>query len=298
MSPLAGHKASLERDLAAAKKRVSKSSRPIAIGIEEKSKYISREKTRLQQLVEGIEKAKSVLEARTVSLQREESRLAELRAELVSVLANVDVDASELKELEQQQIEQLRLLAAKRCPTQMAPKQKALQDLQASIEANVAGEEGNSLHLCVVSWNVAAIPLDDLDVWLQQVSDHFPWDLICLQEGFKRLNGIEIRSGHGVFTPCRQLGGLRSLAIIVRSGSACDDVVFLASDTRWLAVKSESMKMIFVSLHLPHSRISLVGLHEHFHCFCERLSWGTVVPTGLCLVRTQTLISGVAAMVV
>ena len=133
---MVGHKTSLERDLAAAKKKqVSKSSRPIAIEIEEKSKYISREKTRLQQLVEDIEQAKSVLEARTVSLQREESRLAELRAELVSVPANMDVDASEHKESEQQEIEQLRLLAAERCPIQLASKQKAVQDLQASIEA-------------------------------------------------------------------------------------------------------------------------------------------------------------------
>ena len=136
---------------------------------------------------------------------------------------------------------------------------------------NVAGEQGNLLHFCVVSWNVAGIPLDDLDVWLQRVSDHFPWDLICLQEGFKRLNGVEIRGGHGVFTPCRQLGSLRSPAIIVRSGSACDDVVFLASDTRWLAVKSESMKMIFVSLHLPHRRISLVACTSIFTVLREAL---------------------------
>ena len=61
-----------------------------------------------------------------------------------------------------------------------------------------------------------------------------------------------------MFTPCRQLGGLRSPAIIVRSGSACDDVVFLVLDTRWLAERSESMKMIFVSLHLPHRRNTLV----------------------------------------
>ena len=178
---MAGHKASLERDLAAAKKQVSKSSRPIAIEIEEKSKYISREKTRLQQLVEveDIEKAKSVVEARTVSLQREESRLAELRAELVLVPANMDVDASELKELEQEEIDQLRLLAAERCPTQF------VKTFKPRSRRNVAGEEGNPIHLCVVSWNVAGIPLDDMDVWLQQVSDHFPWDLICLQEGFQ-----------------------------------------------------------------------------------------------------------------
>ena len=132
---LAGHKASLERDLAAAKKQVTKSSRPVAIETEEKSKYISREKTRLKQLSEDIEKAKSVLEARTVSLQREDGRLAELRAELVSVPAKMDVDASEIKDLERQEIEQLLLLAAERCPISLASKQKAVQYLQATIEA-------------------------------------------------------------------------------------------------------------------------------------------------------------------
>ena len=130
---LAGHKASLEPDLAAAKKQVTKSSRPVAIEIEEKSKYIS--KTRLQQLSEDTEKAKSVLEARAVSFQREDGRLAELRAELVSVPAKMDVDASEIKDLERQEIEQLRLLAAERCPISLASKQKAVQDLQATIEA-------------------------------------------------------------------------------------------------------------------------------------------------------------------
>ena len=82
--------------------------------------WISREKTRLKQLVEDIDKAKSVLEARTASLQRDESRLAELRAELASVPANMDVDTSELKDLEQQEIEQLRVLATERCPIQLA----------------------------------------------------------------------------------------------------------------------------------------------------------------------------------
>ena len=69
----------------------------------------------------------------------------------------------------------------------------------------------------------------------------------------------------------RQIGGLRSPAIFVRSGSACDDVVFLASDTRWLAVRSESMNMIFVSLHLSHRRISLVDCTSIFTVLREAL---------------------------
>ena len=77
---MAGHKTSLERDLAAARKQGSKSSRPVAIEIEEKSKWISREMFRLKQLSDDIEKAKTALEARMAALQLEERRLVELRA--------------------------------------------------------------------------------------------------------------------------------------------------------------------------------------------------------------------------
>ena len=70
-----------------------------------------------------------------MSVQLEEGRLAELRAELVSVPAHVNVDASEIKDLERHEIEQRRLLAAERCPIQLASKQKPVQDLEASIDA-------------------------------------------------------------------------------------------------------------------------------------------------------------------
>ena len=56
------------------------------IEIEEKSKWISREKTRLEQLSEDIEKAKSALEARTTKI--------------VVWRSCMDVDATELKDLE------------------------------------------------------------------------------------------------------------------------------------------------------------------------------------------------------
>ena len=49
--------------------------------------------------------------------------------------ANMDVDASEIKYLDRQELKQLRFLAVERCPMSLASKQKAVQDLQASIEA-------------------------------------------------------------------------------------------------------------------------------------------------------------------
>ena len=49
--------------------------------------------------------------------------------------ANLDIDASEIKDLERQELGQLRLLAVERCPISLASKQKAVQDLQSSIEA-------------------------------------------------------------------------------------------------------------------------------------------------------------------
>ena len=66
--------------------------------------------------------------------------------------------------------------------------------------------------------------------------------------------GLRQQGENGIFTPCRRLKGPRGPAIIVRSGSVCDDVEFLVSDIRWLAVRS-GLKLIFVSL--PHRRISV-----------------------------------------
>ena len=152
------------------KKKVTKRCRPLAIEVEEKSKYISREKTRLQQLTEDIEKAKSVLEARAVSLQREEGRLAELRAECRQMWTSTRQKSkiwsarnSSSSVCWQSTVVQFRLLRNRKLFKTFKPRSRR----------NVAGEVGNSLHLCVISWNVARKPLDDLDVWLQQVSDHF-----------------------------------------------------------------------------------------------------------------------------
>ena len=112
-------------------------------------------------------------------------------------------------------------------------------------------------------------------------------------------DGGEKGAGQGQHVEMDQKEGdglsLRIPAIIVRSGSVCDDVVFLASDTRWLAVKSDSMKLICASLHWPHRRISLVDNMSMFTALWE-LSWATVVSTGLCLVRTRRLSSGVAVL--
>ena len=170
---------------------------------------------------------------------------------------NTDVESTELASLLRQELKALRLLAVERCPETLASKHQTMTDLQASTRQSAAVMGGKSHRFCVVTWNVAGIPLDDLDVWLQQVCDHIPWDVMRSQEGLKRLDGIDIKVGRGIFTPCRLLGGLRSPAITVRSGSVCDDVEFLVADTRWLTVRSESLKLIFLSLHVPHRRISV-----------------------------------------
>ena len=91
--------------------------------------------SRHKQLSEDIEKAKTALETRMAALQVEEGRLAELRAELASAPTNMDVDASELAALERQEVEQLRNMAAERCPVMLDTKPKAVAEIQASIEA-------------------------------------------------------------------------------------------------------------------------------------------------------------------
>ena len=82
------------------------------------------------------------MEERTTALQLEEGRLVELRSELASVPANIDVGATELAALERQELEQLRLLAVERCPIMLASKQKAVADIQASMEATRRQKSG------------------------------------------------------------------------------------------------------------------------------------------------------------
>ena len=102
----------------------------------------------------------------------------------------------------------------------------------------------------VGTWNLAGIAEDQIDFFMSQLTDNYPWSLILLQEAFSRTEGIEFEGKHVVFVPESLSGSLRCPAILVHQQWA-PSVKYLGSDTRWVAVEV-SQKFVLVSLHLPH----------------------------------------------
>ena len=115
------------------------------------------------------------------------------------------------------------------------------------------------MHVC--SWNVAGLAEDDLQEFESQVSDHYPWDILLLQEAFVRSEGIAAPSRHMLFTSGLSVGGLRRPAIFVHARWASDaatSVKLAGSGRRWVAVEFKAgCAYLFISMHLPHCRLSI-----------------------------------------
>jgi hypothetical protein len=114
------------------------------------------------------------------------------------------------------------------------------------------------LHVC--TWNVAGIAERQLDTFIDQLSDNHPWDIVLLQEAFRRTEGIESSHHHVIFTCGELIGGLRCPAILVHERWS-HHVKFLGGGVRWLAVEFNSSH-VFVSLHLQHRGAGLGPLTQ------------------------------------
>ena len=66
----------------------------------------------------------------------------------------------------------------------------------------------------VLRWNVAGLSEDLTDIFLSQISMLTDWDVLLLQECFRKLDGVNVGS-HELFTPSELLGGLRCPAVIM-----------------------------------------------------------------------------------
>ena len=72
--------------------------------------------------------------------------------------------------------------------------------------------------LKVLSWNVAGLAEDCTDIFLSQISMLVDWDVLLLQECFRKLDGVNV-GAHELFTPSELLGGLRCPAVTsIRNG--------------------------------------------------------------------------------
>ena len=103
--------------------------------------------------------------------------------------------------------------------------------------------------LKVLSWNVAGLAEDCTDIFLSQISILADWDVLLLQECFRKLDGVNV-GAHELFTPSELMGGLRCPAVIVnRKWKGQSKIVGGAA--RWTAVELGG-QLTFISVHMPH----------------------------------------------
>ena len=72
-------------------------------------------------------------------------------------------------------------------------------DMHGLLPVNLETGVGAFVELHVGTWNVAGLGEDSIDLFIEQLSDHYTWDVVCLQETFTRTDGIEFSSGHLLF---------------------------------------------------------------------------------------------------
>ena len=103
--------------------------------------------------------------------------------------------------------------------------------------------------LKVLSWNVAGLAEDCTDIFLSQISMLADWDVLLLQEYFRKLDGVNV-GAHELFTPSELMGGLRCPAVIVNRKRKGQSKI-VGSAARWTAVELDG-QLTLISAHLPH----------------------------------------------
>jgi hypothetical protein len=85
-----------------------------------------------------------------------------------------------------------------------------------------------------LSWNLAGLKESQIDDFLAHTSMEHPWDVLLLQEAFRKTSGLEFDAEHLLLTAPRLEGNLRCPSIIVRSELA-GMVKSVGGGTRWVA---------------------------------------------------------------
>ena len=132
--------------------------------------------------------------------------------------------------------------------------------------------------LDMVSWNLAGIPAGELDTFVGHVSLHMMWDVMTIQEGFRKQEGLN-SGGHELYTaPQLTKGNLRCPAILIHQRWAGQST-YLDGGTRWLAVSLWETATI-LSIHLPHSGCKISDFQDtlsEVHGFLEKRPKGALL---------------------
>ena len=95
--------------------------------------------------------------------------------------------------------------------------------------------------LKVLSWNVAGLSEDFTDIFQSQISMLTDWDVLTLQECFRKLDGANVGT-HELFTPPELMGGLRCPAVIVNQKWSGQSKI-AGGAARWTAVEHKGKKL-------------------------------------------------------
>ena len=89
-----------------------------------------------------------------------------------------------------------------------------VNNLRKRKKSGLSNAATDPVSLKVLSCNVAALARDCTYIFLSQISMLPDWDVLLLQECFRKLDGVNV-GAHEFFTPSELLGGLRCPAVIV-----------------------------------------------------------------------------------
>ena len=130
----------------------------------------------------------------------------------------------------------------------VSPKRMTLDCMH---HAECFGNDVSYEKLCILSWSLAGIATDEIDLLFSQISDNYFWDFMLLQETFVQTDTVSLECKHSLFVSSERVVGQRCPAILVHhKWAGC--VRVLAESARWIALQL-SDEMILVSLHLPHA---------------------------------------------
>ena len=117
-----------------------------------------------------------------------------------------------------------------------------------------------------VSWNLAGLAEDSLEPFLACTSMTMRWDVLLLQETFRKLEGLETESCQ-IFTPenilGRAHGGWRCLAIIAKNRIS-EECVLPESGVRWVSMEMQFANRVLISAHLPTIKAPLEDFNVLF----------------------------------
>ena len=93
--------------------------------------------------------------------------------------------------------------------------------------------------LKVLSWNVAGLAENCADIFLSQISMLTDWDVLLLQECFRKLDGVDV-GVHKLFTPSELLPAEDAASLCIWTSSVTW-ILLLFSSSWFLPVKASSM---------------------------------------------------------